>query len=154
MVDSGRLKEPLLSHRSSGEVEEAKEKKIDAIFLQRAEEAPLDKMLRMVLHLCAPNLVTNISMISALQSINIMGGHLGDATVLAAIGLGNVYTMATVFACATGINVAQITLTSQAFGAGELKRCGMLLNRGTLVLAAFYVPFLLPGLVFPVNMDC
>ena len=40
-----------------------------------------------------------------------------------------------------GINAAQETLTSQAFGAGELKLCGIYLNRGQLILAFFFLLF-------------
>ena len=39
-----------------------------------------------------------------------------------------------------GLNAAQETLTSQAFGAGNLQLCGIYLNRGRFILIAFYVP--------------
>ena len=39
-----------------------------------------------------------------------------------------------------GTNCAQETLASQAYGAGELRRCGILLNRGRLILVALFLP--------------
>lgn len=39
-----------------------------------------------------------------------------------------------------GTNIAQETLTSHAFGANQLKRCGDLLNRGRMILLAVFVP--------------
>ena len=40
----------------------------------------------------------------------------------------------------TGMNGAVETLTSQAYGANELKLCGMYLNRGRLINTVFFVP--------------
>ena len=39
-----------------------------------------------------------------------------------------------------GTNCAQETLCSQAFGAGELVRCGELLNRGRVIIIVLYIP--------------
>lgn len=51
-----------------------------------------------------------------------------------------------------GANCAQETLTSQAFGAGELFRCGSLLNRGRMILVVLFIPiaviFLLSERIF------
>lgn len=39
-----------------------------------------------------------------------------------------------------GMNCAQETLTSQAYGANELVRCGILLNRGRVILLMMLLP--------------
>ena len=39
-----------------------------------------------------------------------------------------------------GTNCALETLASHAFGAGELQRCGILLNRGRLILTTLFIP--------------
>ena len=46
-----------------------------------------------------------------------------------------------VFSIMVGINAAQETLTSQAFGAGELRLCGIYLNRGQIILLTAYCIF-------------
>ena len=38
-----------------------------------------------------------------------------------------------------GLNCAQETLTSQAFGANNLRLCGIYLNRGTVILTLFFI---------------
>lgn len=65
---------------------------------------------------------------------------------MAAVGVGNVCCFIFVISILTGLNSAQETLTSQAFGSGNLKLCGVYLNRGRLILTAFFLPLaLLPA---------
>ena len=47
-----------------------------------------------------------------------------------------------------GLNSAQETLTSQAYGSRNYILCGAYLNRGTFILLAFYVPFALIPFIF------
>ena len=67
--------------------------------------------------------------------------------MLAAVGVGNVCCFIFVISIMTGLNSAQETLTSQAFGSQNLQLCGAYLNRGRLILTAFFVLLaLLPGI--------
>ena len=64
-----------------------------------------------------------------------------DPTKLAAVGLSGVIVVIMVLSMLIGLNSAQETLTSQAFGHGNLRLCGIYLNRGRFILLAFYIPF-------------
>ena len=46
-----------------------------------------------------------------------------------------------------GLNAAQETLTSQAYGSGNLRLCGLYLNRGRFILTTFFIIFaILPSM--------
>lgn len=51
-----------------------------------------------------------------------------------------------------GLNAAQETLTSQAFGAGNLQLCGLYLNRGRFILTAFFIPLATIVMLFAENI--
>lgn len=67
-------------------------------------------------------------------------GLLDNAAMTAAFGLAQTFITVTGLSLMLGSNSAQETLTSQAFGAGELRRCGVLLNRGRAFLTVLFVP--------------
>ena len=67
-------------------------------------------------------------------------GKLGNAAMTAGVGLAISFTIALVQWVLVGANCAQETLTSQAFGAGEIRRCGILLNRGRVILTVIFIP--------------
>lgn len=67
-------------------------------------------------------------------------GTLKDPTNLAAVGLASTFCAIMILSLIIGLNSAQETLTSQAFGAGNLRLCGLYLNRGHLVIIVFFVP--------------
>lgn len=67
-------------------------------------------------------------------------GLLNNAAMTAGFGLATMFVNITGNSLLVGCNCAQETLTSQAFGAGELYRCGVLLNRGRMILLTMYVP--------------
>ena len=70
-----------------------------------------------------------------------------DPTKLAAVGLSSVCVHVMLLSLMIGLNAAQETLTSQAYGADNLRLCGTYLNRGACILVAFFVPFaVLPSL--------
>lgn len=70
----------------------------------------------------------------------VFAGHTNDSTMIAVVGLSGVCCNILVLSLMIGINSAQETLTSQAFGAGNLQLCGVYLNRGIFVLTAFFIP--------------
>lgn len=67
-------------------------------------------------------------------------GLLNNAAMTAGFGLATTFIHVCGMSLMIGTNCTQETLTSQAFGAGELVRCGILLNRGRLILLAMSVP--------------
>ena len=72
----------------------------------------------------------------------IIVGHLNKPEYLAGIGLGNTLANLVIFAFGFGLNGGVDTLVSQAFGAGELRLCGIILTRGCFVNTLFYLPMI------------
>lgn len=63
---------------------------------------------------------------------------------LVAVGLsGVVVTLMMLSVLLIGVSSAQEALISQAFGAGDDHLCGVYLNRGRLILVAFFIPLAL-----------
>ena len=90
--------------------------------------------------LAAPAIVTNI--LSFMCNINmvIFAGRMDDPINVAVIGLAISCTAIMMLAIMIGLNMAQETLTSQAYGANDLRLCGLYLNRGSLILLTFFIP--------------
>lgn len=75
------------------------------------------------------------------ENINmIFLGHLNQPALIAGIGIGNMFMNMIGLSIVTGLNGALETLISQAYGVGDLKQCGVYLNRGRFVMIAFFVP--------------
>ena len=93
--------------------------------------------------LAIPNIVTN--MIGFLSDIVIIrfAGHSEDATNVAVVGLAGTCCRILVSSILVGLNAAQETLTSQAFGADNLRLCGIYLNRGSAILTVIFIPLAL-----------
>ena len=70
-------------------------------------------------------------------------GQLGTSEEIAGAGLAFTITNIFVFSFGFGLNGAIETLATQAFGAGDLYMCGVVLNRGRVVGTAFFLPMLL-----------
>ena len=67
--------------------------------------------------------------------------------MLAAVGVGNVCSFIVIMSVIVGLNSGQDTLTSQAFGNGNLKLCGIYFNRGAFILTiVFTLLALIPSL--------
>jgi len=70
----------------------------------------------------------------------IVVGRMADPTILAGMGLATSIILIIVISINYGICGAQDQFTSREFGAGNLQKCGVYLNRGRLVLTAFFIP--------------
>ena len=70
-------------------------------------------------------------------------GHLGAENKVAGVGIGLVYINLLFLSALWGFNGAISTLVSQAFGAGNLRLCGVYLNRGRIAISLVYVPLAL-----------
>lgn len=60
--------------------------------------------------------------------------------MLAGVGLGTLYVNIFCQSIILGLNGALQTLVSQAFGAGNIRECGVILNRGRLVALIAFIP--------------
>ena len=104
-------------------------------------------ILKIWLKVALPAVTSNVTGFLCLLINSAFAGQLNDPSKLAAVGVGNVCCFIFVISIMTGLNSAQETLTSQAFGSGNEKICGVYLNRGRLILIAFFIPLaLLPGI--------
>ncbi|CDW85568.1 na+-driven multidrug efflux pump [Stylonychia lemnae] len=67
-------------------------------------------------------------------------GHYGDATMVAAAGLGNMFSNIICLLTIYGLNGGISTLCSQAYGSGNMRKCGIYLNKGRISVLIFFVP--------------
>lgn len=67
-------------------------------------------------------------------------GHLGDTNLVAAVGLGNMYFNTFGLAVYLGLNQTLLTLSSQAYGQGNLVLCGVYQNRARIVCTLAFIP--------------
>jgi Na+-driven multidrug efflux pump len=70
----------------------------------------------------------------------IFAGHLGDAKMQAALGIGNSITFIFLLTACYGSNRAIEAQHTKAFAMGDLKQCGTILNRGRLIMTLFFIP--------------
>ena len=77
-----------------------------------------------------------------------IAGRMNDPAKMAAIGLANVCHVILILGFMIGLNAAQETLTSQAFGFGNHRMCGNYLNRGRLILISFFIPLAVIPAIF------
>lgn len=90
--------------------------------------------------LCVPTVSANL-LLRVMNVINLMFiAKLENAAMTAGVGLATSLVTTLAYSFLVGANCAQETLTSQAYGAGELGRCGDLLNRGRVVSITLFIP--------------
>ncbi len=104
-------------------------------------------MTKQYVNLAFPQILSCLIYEIVMQLNIIFIGQLNDATKLAGVGLANMITNVLGISILCGINDAQSTLTSHAYGANNLHLCGVYLNRGKLILISVYLP-LAVGLLF------
>ena len=77
----------------------------------------------------------------AMITVNMVAtGHIGGQESIAAVGVGVSFMTLFVNATHYGMNSAIDTLVSQAFGSGNLKLCGMYLQRGRVICCFTLLP--------------
>ena len=105
-------------------------------------------MFKTFIALALPAMLTNLAGMTTNIVSLIFAGHMSDPTNLAAHALAFSSNSILVKSLLVGLNAAQETLTSQAFGANDYKLCGVYLNRGILILIAFFIPLAVVPSVF------
>ena len=117
------------------------------MFLVESEPMTAGQMTSLIFKLAVPAIFTNVMGFLAMLVNTVFAGRMDDPAKLAAVGLTNVVVGTMILSLMNGLNSAQETLTSQAFGAGNRHLCGIYLNRGRCILITFFVPLaLLPAL--------
>ena len=97
-------------------------------------------MLQLFTKLAGPAVVTNFLIYFTVLINLTFAGQLEDsALLLGSIGLAQVL-FCILNTLMIGLNTAQETLTSQAYGSKNYVLCGTYLNRGATMLVAFFVP--------------
>ncbi len=84
-----------------------------------------------------------VSLFSALfiETINsAFVGHLGSEEIMAGVGMANMYMNITCLSVLFGINMNLNTVGSQAFGFGDLRMCGVYLNRARIIMTIIFIP--------------
>ena len=84
-------------------------------------------------------MVTNVLGFLSNAVIVIYAGRTDDSMNVAVMGLAGSCCSLLISSLVCGLNSAQETLTSQAFGSQNYRLCGIYLNRGTVLLTAFYI---------------
>ena len=104
----------------------------------------------MSLYVSWASIITVTTMTNAfIQLVNMTAkGHLGSEKMTAGVGVGDSISTYIVQAFANGTGRALDTFATQAFGAGEMKLCGQLLNRGRVFQLAVSLPLVVLVIIF------
>jgi Na+-driven multidrug efflux pump len=70
-------------------------------------------------------------------------GHLGKEEIMAGVGMANMYMNVTCLSLMWGMNMVLNTQVSQAFGFGDLRMCGIYLNRSRIIQTIIFIPLAL-----------
>ena len=98
-------------------------------------------MIKTFLKLAVPASITMLLDMAGFTVIPlIFAATLEDHINLAVVGLASTFSSIMVMSVLIGLNTAQDTLASQAFGAGNFRLCGLYLNRGHFIVVAFFIP--------------
>lgn len=76
-------------------------------------------ILKCFVKLAIPGIASNVLGVFMVLVNSIFAGRLGNPEMLAAVGLGNVTCVISFITMFMGLNAAQETLNSQAFGSGD-----------------------------------
>ena len=105
-------------------------------------------MLKLFTKIAVPVVLTNFGWLTSPLIVIMIASRMNDPVKLAVVGLSSSICNIVVLSVLLGLNAAQDTLTSQAFGAGNLELCGTYLNRGCMVMLAFFVPLAMIAMLF------
>lgn len=90
--------------------------------------------------ICVPATVTMFSYFLMEVISAVFNGHMPEAEMIAGAGLSSMYTTILCLSITVGLNSALSTLISQTFGSGNMKLCGVYLNRARIVATLVFIP--------------
>lgn len=100
-------------------------------------------LLKDLLHIQLP-VTLELGISYLIHTINISFiGHLDKPNMVAAIALASLFINMFCQSIFVGFNYLIATLGSQAYGAGDYKYVGTILNKGRVSLCLFFIPILL-----------
>ena len=120
----------------------------DDMFNPKSSPPATSKLFMTFTKLVVPSFLTNIMAFLGNTTTVVYAGQSNNEVWLAAIGLSNASVGIMMTSMLVGVNSAQETLSSQAFGANQLRLCGIYLNRGIMILNAAYLPLALSAGIF------
>ena len=92
------------------------------------------------LKIALPAIVTMISALFVEVINTAFVGHLGDESMVAGVGMGNMYMNILAMSIAQGLSSTLNTLVSQSYGQKNYHLCGVYLNRARIIVTVLYVP--------------
>ena len=97
-------------------------------------------MLKTLLNVALPAMVILVfsTMMDLMNMVFI--GTSNDAAKIAAIGLGNMFNNIFCQSIILGLNGSIATLGSQAFGAKNVRKVGIILNKGRFIVFVAFIP--------------
>ena len=98
-------------------------------------------MLSIFNKVAIPAVLTNLLSYTTIIIDNVYAGQMEDPRNLAVVGLTYTTSLVLVLMPLIGLNAAQETLASQAYGANNLQLTGLYLNRGRIIVTVFYILF-------------
>ena len=98
------------------------------------------EMTSQIIRIAGPTILAQVFALLVFSMNTAFIGHLGDSAKVAGVGLGTLYTNIFCQSIILGLNGAVATLVSQAYGAGNIKKCGDYLNRGRVVALGAFIP--------------
>ena len=105
------------------------------------------QMLETFVKICTPIIISS-ALVKTKMINSIFAGYMNDPVQLAVVGLSATCCNMMVQSISCGVNYAQDSLTSQAFGADRLHMCGVYLNRGRIVQTITFCTFAIWPLIF------
>ena len=103
-------------------------------------ELSLCELLKKYFSIALPTVIQCSFQRATLLINTIYVGHINDVSKLAGVGLAVTISCILCLTILEGMNGAVETLVSQAYGNGQLRLCGVHLNRGRLILTAIFIP--------------
>ena len=99
-------------------------------------------MIKHFVKLVIPSIITSVGAFMVMTINTIFAGKIVDDTAakLAGVGLGSLMLSMIARYILIGVNCAQETLVSQAFGQREFKLSGVYLIRGFFIMTVVYIP--------------
>ena len=120
-------------HKGKNDIEEKD------LFDPKKDPPYVGDMISIFSRITIPAVLTNLLSYGTVVNDNIFAGQMEDSRNLAVIGLTYTISIIIMYMLLIGINAAQETLTSQAYGANNLQLTGIYLNRGRVILTVFYI---------------
>ena len=96
--------------------------------------------IKNVLEVALPAMVSQFLAIFMEALNNSFVGHLGREEVLAGVGMANMHLNIFMLSLIWGMNSTFNTLLTQAYGFGDLRQCGVYLNRSRIIVTLVFLP--------------